>query len=204
MTRRSGRSQKPQSKIARRRSLRVYTEGKRTEVLYLQHWHRLFRDQVLVTIDEFHGTPLPLVREAAKRKREDERDQRRGRGDAFDEYWCMFDVDEHPGLTAAMVMAGANGINIAVSNPCLELWFMLHFQDQYAAIDRKVAQTIAATQLNCGKVLSPHALQHLEEQYELAVERAQKLDSKHEGDGSPEGSNPSSSVWRLVNRIRSQ
>jgi hypothetical protein len=29
-----------------------------------------------------------------------------------------------------------------------------------------------------------------------------KLDEKHEGDGSPPGTNPSSGVWRLIEVIR--
>ncbi|MET8863520.1 RloB family protein [Nonomuraea sp. NPDC004580] len=92
------RTQRAPAKLSTRRTLYVFTEGTKTEVLYLQHWNRLFRDRVIVTIDDFHSVPLALVRAASERKRADQREEKRGRGRAFDEYWCMFDVDEFPNL----------------------------------------------------------------------------------------------------------
>lgn len=38
--------------------------------------------------------------------------------------------------------------------------------------------------------------------YELARQRAQALDNKHAGDGSPEGSNPSSRLWKIIDSIQ--
>jgi hypothetical protein len=49
-----------------------------------------------------------------------------------DEVWCVFDVDEHPKLAEARDQANANGIQLAVSNPCFELWLLLHFQEHRA------------------------------------------------------------------------
>jgi len=37
---------------------------------------------------------------------------------------------------------------------------------------------------------------------EVAVKRAKLLDCKHEGDGSPPRSNPSSDIWRLIDCVR--
>ena len=62
------------------------------------------------------------------------------------EYWCVIDVDQHANLVPAVEKAIANGISVAVSNPCVELWFILHFQDQTAEIDRKWAQAISKEQ----------------------------------------------------------
>ena len=92
----------PRSTLGRRRNapqrreLLVFTEGERTEDGYLVHWRRAYRDRVLVTIDEFHGTPLSLVNHAAEAKRRETRDEKKGRGRAHDEVWCVFDNDEHP------------------------------------------------------------------------------------------------------------
>ncbi|UBU11992.1 RloB family protein [Nonomuraea gerenzanensis] len=199
-----GRAQKSSAQISERRTLHVYTEGTKTEVIYLQHWHRLYRDRAIVTIDGFHGPPSRLVRAAVDRKRDDQREEKRGRGQAFSEYWCMFDVDEFPNLPETYQLAAQHDIKIAVSNPCVELWFLLHFQDQTASLEGTAAQGLATRHLSCGKSLTPRALEQLVEHYGVAMERAEKLDSKHEGDGSPARSNPSSSVWRLIERIRSQ
>ncbi|MEU6410637.1 RloB family protein [Microbispora sp. NPDC046933] len=193
-------SRQPQT--AQRREILVFTEGRKTEPLYIQQWHRKHRDQVIVAIGDFHGGPLQLVEAARDRRESDLREQKRGRGRAFDEYWCVFDVDEHHSLPRAIELASLSSINIAVSNPCIELWFVLHFKDQRASLDRYEAQDSAKALLGCDKVLTTRALEQLIERHEIAMSRAQALDRKHDGDGSPSRSNPSTDVWRLIQRIR--
>ena len=90
-----------------------------------------------------------------------------------------------------------------MSNPCLELWFILHFEDQTAYLERQAAQHRAGELLGCSKVLNDAALSTLAEGYDQARERAVRLDKKHAGDGSPPGSNPSTGMWRLIELIRS-
>lgn len=185
-----------------RRELLVFTEGERTEDGYLVHWRRDHRDRVLITIDGFHGVPLSLVDRAAEAKRREAREERKGRGRAHDEVWCVFDVDQHPNIPEALDKAVANGIGVVLSNPCVELWFVLHFADQTAHIERDVAQRLSRDLLGCDKVLTGPALATLTERYGDAKQRAQQLDAKHAGDGSPPHSNPSSNMWDLIDRIR--
>ena len=185
-----------------RRELLVFVEGLRTEEMYLVYWHRRFRDRVSVTIDRYRATPLPLVEHAFTAKKAEARDARRGGGRAHDQIWCVFDRDEHPNVPQAIDLAARQGINVAFSNPCLELWFLLHFQDQTAYLERKVAQACAEALLDCSKALSPGALEALAERVDDAKVRARLLDDKHAGDGSPAGSNPSSNVWEIVDQIR--
>lgn len=185
-----------------RRELLVFTEGARTEEGYLIHWWRAYRDQVTVTIDGFHGGPLPLVDRAAAAKRTEASEERRGRGRSHDEVWCVFDRDAHPNVPHAFEKAGANGIGVALSNPCIELWFLLHFRDQTAHLERDEAQSRSETLLGCEKILAPTALAELEARYEEARARARKLDEKHAGDASPRHSNPCSNLWELIDRIR--
>lgn len=185
-----------------RRELLVFTEGEKTEEGYLVHWWRAHRDQVTVTIDDFHGGPLPLVDRAVAAKRSEASEERRGRGRSHDEVWCVFDRDEHPSVPQALVKAAANGIGVALSNPCIELWFVLHFADQAAHLERDEAQSRSKELLGCEKTLTSRALAELDARFEDARARAVKLDEKHTGDGSPRQSNPSSNVWELVDRIR--
>jgi hypothetical protein len=199
--RRGGEPRRRVSRTAGRRSLLVFTEGLKTEPIYLNHWHRVYREQVIVTIDGFHGAPLQLVQKTAERRSTDLREQRRGRGDAYSDYWCVFDIDEHPHVEQALELAEESGINVASSNPCIELWFLLHFQDQHAVIDRGTAQRRARDLLGFDKVPTPDGLAKLQGLYEEARRRAQHLDKKHELDGSPSGSNPSSGVWCLIDKI---
>jgi RloB-like protein len=196
--------QRRPSDAAKRRSILVFTEGTKTEPLYLTYWRRLYQQQVIVSIDDFHGAPLSLVKQAAATRKHDLREQRRERGDAYNEYWCVFDVDEFPNIPEALRLPELNDINIALSNPCIELWFLLHFQDQSAVIHRADAQRKAKELLGCHKVLTPQALGQLVELYPVARDRALKLDKKHEGDGSPSRSNPSSDLWHLIERIQTR
>jgi hypothetical protein len=199
---RGGEPKRKISATAKRRSILVFTEGKKTEPIYLTHWSRAYREKIIVAIDDFHGAPLSLVQEAAARRTADLKAARRGRGDAYSEYWCVFDIDEHPNVARALDLAAASGVSACVTNPCVELWFLLHFQDQNAAIHRHEAQRKASEYLNCGKTPTSAALAALASQYEDARHRAQALDRKHELDGSPSGSNPSSQAWRLIDTIR--
>jgi hypothetical protein len=185
-----------------RRQLLVFVEGARTEEDYVVYWHRRYRTQVRVTIADERGVPSTLVDLAVSAKTEAEREQRRGRGTAWDDIWCVFDEDAHPGLADAIAKAEANGIRLAVSSPCIELWFLLHFHDQTAYLDRRDAQSRARHLLGADKGLSDDALAKLGERYEDARDRAVALDRKHAGDGSPARSNPSSDVWKLVDQIR--
>lgn len=114
----------------------------------------------------------------------------------------MFDLDEHPRVPEAIELAQRNEINVVASNPCIELWLILHHEEQTAHIDPKAAQRRARELLDCGKHLTSDALAALDPLYRDAARRAKQLDRKHADDGSPLRNNPSTDVWRLVDRIR--
>lgn len=183
------------------RRIAIFVEGEKTEPGYLTHWHRAHRDRVHVDISRGLGAPMTVVDHAVQQKRHEAKEARRGRGRASDEYWCVFDVDQHPNVRAAVEKALANGVSVAVSNPCIELWFILHFQDHTAHVERDAAQALSKQLLKCDKILNDHALQELAARFPDAKARAIALDDKHFGDGRPARSNPSSGVWRLVDRI---
>lgn len=193
----------PRSPQANRIQLRIFAEGEKTESNYLTHWNRLYRDQVVISIAQHsHTTPFELVQAAAAERREDLREAKKGRGSAFHQYWCIFDVDKHPRLLEALEMARANDIQIALSSPCMELWFLLHFENRTAYIHRHDAQARARDHLKSGKELTETALALLVNKFEEARARAQALATKHEADGSQQPWNPHSEVWRLVDVIR--
>jgi hypothetical protein len=194
----------PRRKVAaepRRKELLILVEGRVTEEAYLLFWSRRWRRRALVEIHEFRGTPMSLVEKAVEVRAEEKRQEKRGRGRAHDEVWCAFDIDEHPHLAEAIELAGRNGISLAISNPCIELWFLLHFVDQRAHLERQVAQREAKAALGCGKDLSAAALEQMADRFETAKSRALGLEVKHRGDGTPDPGNPSSGMWRLVDSI---
>lgn len=180
----------------------IFVEGLRTEELYLIDWHRRYRDKTRITIDAYRAGPLQLVKRAIETNQKELRDEKRGRGKAHDQIWCIFDRDEHPNFESALDLAKQHGISLAVSNPCIELWFLLHFDDQMAFIHRSDAQDRSKSILHCAKTLDTMALETLADRYDQAKERATRLDRKHHDDGSPPGSNPSSGLWRVIDQIQ--
>jgi hypothetical protein len=179
----------------------VLVEGAVTEEGYLLLWKRRLRRRALVDIPDFRGTPMALVEKAVELKKAEEKDDRRGRGPMHDEYWCVFDVDTHPYLPEARELADTHGIQLAISNPCIELWFLLHFAEQTAYIECDQASRLVKPETGAGKGLGPDALEALGDRFEVARERARRLEEKHRGDGTPAPGNPSSGMWRLIDSI---
>lgn len=204
MTNRSRGSSRKLSGVGNRPQLMIFSEGKKTESLYLTNWYRLYRDRVILSLaPHAHTTPFELAQAARDKRAADLKDAKRGRGRAYSQYWCVFDVDEHPKISEAFDLARANNINIALSSPCLELWFVLHFENRTAFLDRKEAQKLSRALLGCEKVLTQAALDLLVQNYETAKKRAQDLERKHIGDDSPQPWNPHSDTWKLIDSIRS-
>jgi hypothetical protein len=182
-------------------SIRVLVEGD-TEDGYLVPFRRRARDRWTVQVDPVRGhDPLALVRLAVERKETAAREEVRGRGAAYDQVWCVFDHDDHPRLPDAFDLAPRHDIQVAFTNPCLELWFILHFEDQTAWISGERAQRRSRQLLGSGKPLSASSVAALVDRFEAAKDRGVRLERKHAEDGSPEGSNPSSSVYRLVSQL---
>jgi hypothetical protein len=194
------RPQRPVPVRPSRRSLLVFTEGKVTEEVYLNFYRRRYRG-VNVTVDKFHGPPLSLVERAVSVKKDEQREERRKRTWAPDEIWCVFDVDTHPRINEATALAADNEIKVAISSPCIELWFALHFDDQTAHLDARAAQRRAAEYLSGGKRLTDADLDALAVRYTEAKARAISLTKKHLLDAREEPGNPSSEVWRLIDSI---
>ena len=182
-------------KRVKRRILAV-VEGKVTEPQYLKRLHRDHRDSVDLVVKQKHTDPLGIVEYAKRTVREE------GGRNVFDEVWLVFDQDEHPEVERACTEGLAAGYLLAFSNPCIELWFLLHFEDQTAWIDRHAAQRESETHLGCLKALTSDALSVLIARYEIAKAHAHALTERHIGDGSSARANPSSTMWSLAESIK--
>lgn len=195
----------PRRKVGRgpqRKSFLVLVEGQVTEADYLLYWKRRLRLRAQVDVPDFHGTPLSLVEKAVELKAAEERTEKRGRGRMHDEYWCVFDIDTHPNVPEAIELARASEIELAISNPCIELWFLLHFAEHSAYIECTDAARAVKAETGAGKSISPDGLEQLSERFEAARGRAQRLEAKHRGDGTPAPGNPSSDAWRLIDAMK--
>ncbi|RLE29256.1 MAG: RloB domain-containing protein [Acidobacteria bacterium] len=132
---RRNRDRRPARRSAARnpkRRLLVVCEGKRTEPDYIRGYERHVRNTtVKIQIPDDRGEPKKVVEIAKEMKRTAEAEAKR-QGDSyldFDEVWCVFDRDDHDRFYDACTMARDNGFELAVSNPCVELWLLLHFRE---------------------------------------------------------------------------
>jgi len=130
--------------------------------------------------------PEKVVRQAVQRNLD--------AADSYDEVWCVLDVDEFV-LDGAVDAAGDAGVQLAVSNPCFELWLLLHHETCGASLTpSEVTRRLRRHVPRYDKRSLVFA--HFAAGVDDAVERGRRLDA-----GTAVGPNPSSGVWLLVDTI---
>jgi hypothetical protein len=180
----------------------IVCEGIVTEPRYFRDVRHIERSLIDLQIEP-GGTPKTLVERAVELKRDADGKARKLKDDnqKYEEVWCVFDIDEHPLIAGAKDQARANGVELAISNPCFELWALLHFQDQRAHIERGKVQHLCRSHMrNYEKQLEYETLRP---KYSDALRRADDLQRWHDSRGTV-GANPSTTVYRLVERIKAQ
>lgn len=185
----------------------VYCEGKRTEPAYLtafrnDHATHLVRVETVPVAD----VPLTLVNRAVEKKLELERAARRSK-DSFAKafaVWGMFDVDHDRdrAIPQACDKAKASGVHLAISNPCFELWGILHYcyQDGFIKshdLCRRLATVMPGYDPTHRKEFNYH---HMRGNYAVARSRALLGRKRREEEDDP-GGNPSTGVIELLDLI---
>src|SRR5260221_4566447 len=118
----------------------IVCEGKNTEPHYFKSFAAEHGNMLVdLKIIDSAGVPMSLVNEAM-RVRADLSKRAKNSNNSFeerDQVWAVFDCDDHPEIVRAIEQAVAAGVQIGYSNPCFELWALLHFQDHDAPIGRR-------------------------------------------------------------------
>ena len=202
MGKRRGRSlARRRARLEPRLRLLIVCEGRVTEPRYFRALRHEYRNS-LVQIDILPegGVPKSLVEYALERVAVARREARRNRDPYlnYDEVWCVFDVDNHPNLAEARQQASDNGLKVAISNPCFELWLLLHFRDQRAQQGRHYIQACCREHMPEYEKEIPYGT--IQPSYKLAVDRAIALDKWQQEQSRP-GGNPSTGVYKLTERI---
>ncbi|MGP0062677.1 MAG: RloB family protein [Isosphaeraceae bacterium] len=153
----------------------IVCEGKKTEPEYFRGFVNACQNpRVKIEIAPEHGVPRTLVESARAHKKEAETAASR-QGDenlVYDSVWCVFDVDDHPHIADARQMARDNGIELAISNPCFELWLLLHFRESPGIQPRDTLLSMLASharEYDKGVAYTTYS-----EGYPQAVERAKR------------------------------
>ena len=182
----------------------IVCEGEKTEPQYLDGFRCACRNQrVSIRLVHKRGVPMILVKTAKRYKEEAEQAAAREKDDnlALDSVWCVFDIDEHPEVANVKEMARDNNINLAISNPCFELWLLLHFRDNPGMQHRDRIQQMLVEHV-------PNYHKHVEystysDGYPQAVDRANQMDRSASEANEP-GRNPTTAACNLTELIRTK
>ncbi|MBP5545250.1 MAG: RloB domain-containing protein [Kiritimatiellae bacterium] len=133
-----------------KRSLRpvfyIFCEGSKTEPYYLEHYiknhcqgfraiqvNRIKLDDIVKIPKTTKTDPISLVNMAVRQKSMSPSPDR-------DRYWCAYDREAESTIPSkyhikAFKEASDNGIKVAFSNVCFEVWLLLHKQEGCASYD---------------------------------------------------------------------
>ena len=186
------------------RTILVFCEGERTEREYLRALKRELVDSEIASVDIRIDTdaggsvPLTLVTAAVEARHHSHRET-----DEIDEVWCLFDVEwpqNHPNLLEAIALAESNDVNVAISNPCFELWLALHFVDQTAWLNTNDAVRLRRRH-DGSSSKGLDGVTYMARRAD-AARRARYLRERHLGDGTAfPHDNPSSGMHRFLEAI---
>jgi len=189
---------------APRRTFVIFCEGAVTEPAYLQALQRLPEVRDVASVDiriesQAAGcAPLSLVRLAVASRKQAKKEE-----GEIDEFWCVFDVEwpkNHPNLHEAVTLARTHGIKLAISNPCFELWLILHFRDTNSCMDTSVAQRERA-KLDGQASKGLEGPSYMPKRTDAAI-RAAALTKLHDGNGTTfPHDNPSSGMYLLLKAL---
>lgn len=184
----------------------LFCEGERTEPDYFKALARA-HPAILLEIKPSAGVPGTLARRAIAHRADGKKAARRRGGvdsyEELDETWAVFDRDEHPSYKEAIDLCHSHNIGVARSNPCFELWLILHETGFDRPDDRHEVQRHLRTlrpeyDPNGAKTVACH---ELIARVQTAERRSADQLNRREQEGAPFAA-PSTTVGDLTRAIR--
>lgn len=186
----------------------VVCEGKVTEPQYFDDFKKIHSNS-LVQIKSFGGcgVPISVVNRAISEKLVVEQEAKKSQ-DSFErifQIWAVFDRDDisKADIQHAFELANANGVQIAYSNPCFEVWGLMHYgcyskPGHQHETHRALKRVLTGYCHDANPVLNVRALNPA---YANAVANAQRALIRREEEGTQHG-DPSTTVFMLTEQIR--
>ena len=185
----------------------IVCEGEKTEKFYFDSLIKFKKlSSVNIKVTPGKGSDPVSVIETALEKAEKQK-----KCLPFDRIYCVIDRDEHKNFDNAIKMAKDNNIDLIISYPSFEYWYLCHFKYSRSPIiraDNKSAgdNCIAILNIEWKKAFSnryekntANLYQILHDKLETALNNAAKSLKAAE---SEEESNPSTKVHILVDYLR--
>jgi hypothetical protein len=158
----------------------IVCEGEKTEPSYIQALlDELGLAVTKVKVVDEHGVPATLVALAI--------DLQKPSNGGYEEVWVVFDRDGHPKVSESLNRALQKGVRVAFSNPCVELWFCLHYACSTAERQRDEAIGEAERLLapaGIRNVKSDNVYAAIKSLTRVAVANARRLAEHHHTAGS--------------------
>ncbi|HEY9674425.1 MAG TPA: RloB family protein [Waterburya sp.] len=177
------------------RKIVIACEGSKTEPGYFESIRKELRLQTLQIVVLRHQgqtDPRSIIERVIEERQEMKRNQAWTDGDSA---WAVFDGDEHieqspTNWKSSIALAKKQKIQLAITNPCFELWYLIHFQDHFSQIPRnRVINLLEKHISNYDKsmCLYPKPLKPLTEK---AIQRAERIAAQIQRNELNEHSNP--------------
>ncbi len=186
-----------------RRRILVLTQGKVTEPAYFDRIRQIHRHVVIVVKDCPRSPPQMLDLAIAETSKAG-----KNREDRFNAAWVVFDAEERPDemmLRNLRQKAGQHGIRLAWSNPCFEVWLLLHIVYSQAPLfsAAEAIRRLAAALPGYAKDQrsADRSMAELVPRIPTAMDHAQRLRESHAAQAGGEFPNPATDVDILVRSI---
>lgn len=186
-----------------KRKFVIFCEGRNTEPHYFRALMREYRTSLVeLEIVEAAGVPITIANAAAERVKTD-RGRRKQAVEADDQVWAVFDRDRHARHDEAVRLCEQANVRVGRSNPCFELWLVLHEeeygrQDDHRQIQEHLRKLRPDYDPSGAKMLD---FANLVQRVEDAEKWAAKLLAAREAEGDAFG-RPSTTILHLTRAIR--
>ena len=191
------------------RKIVIACEGSKTEPGYFEGIRkelRLRTLQIIILRHQGKTDPHSIIEQVIEKRQEMKQEQAWTQGDSA---WAVFDGDEHieqspENWKNAIALAKRQKIELAITNPCFELWYLIHYQNQLSQITRDRLINLLQKYIpnyNKSMCLYPEPLKRRTDE---AIQRAEQIGQQIQRDKLDEHSNPCCSglpnlVQSLVN-----
>jgi hypothetical protein len=170
----------------------IVCEGEKTEPCYFKALSHSRRISATIEIVPRALQPTKVVQTAERKRIEF----------SYDRIWCVFDCDEHGDFEPAIETAKQKGFCVAHSNPCIEIWYLLHYQEQNSHITKEAVAKRLKRHLPDYSKSNP-VYEELQPRQERAFLNVAKQEEHHRNSGRAATENPSTSVNQLVEYLNS-
>ena len=187
-----------------KRVILVAYEGKKnkTENNYFSNYNGRDKDYVIRMVPGSETDPINLVKQTIQETKKLGLDLKED-----DRAFCIFDTDNDPKknsqIKKAIELAKNKNIKVIMSSPCIELWFLLHYECTTATMSsedviKKLKKHYPKYSKNCD------IYHDIFEKTELACKNAKKLE-KYQRDNNRDlqsvEANPHSDVYQIIEEL---